>query len=222
MGSIKAVIFDMDGTLVDSETLSIRAWEVTAERLGIGLPFSVIEGFIGRNNVAVTALLTEHLNGDEELARRAFDMHIDVLLDLVATDLRPMPGCREALEALRDMGLTLAVATSSARVRAIPRLERAGIDGFFTHVTCGEDVERSKPAPDIFLKAAECIGVPPQSCAMIEDSHNGVRSAHAAGGHVFMVPDKLPATPEITALCTAVLGSLHELPAAIQSVNAAE
>lgn len=215
MQVIQAVIFDMDGTLVDSEGVSRRAWSLAADELGVDLPESFIDTLMGRNSRACSGLVVEHLGGDEALAQRVVDMHLELFLKLAETELRLKPGAHEALDALRSAGLPLAVATSTARVRALPRLERFSLTPYFTSFTCGDEVAHGKPAPDIFIESARRLGVDPSACAVIEDSHNGVRSGHAAGAQVYMVPDLMAPTPEIELLCAAVLPSLHELPGAI-------
>ncbi len=214
---IQAVVFDMDGTLVDSEGVSRHAWDVAADELGVSLPASFIDTLLGRNSRACRGLLVEHLGGDEELAQRAVDIHLRAFLELAATDLKLKPGAHEALEALRTAGLPLAVATSTARVRAIPRLERFSLTSYFTAIVCGDEVPNGKPEPDIFIEAARRLGVDPAECAVVEDSFNGVLAGHGSGAQVYMVPDLMDPTDEIGALCTTVLASLHDLPEAILS-----
>lgn len=214
--AIKAVIFDMDGTLVDSETVSAAAWHRTARTMDVEIPDSLVRSFIGRNLKSYRAMLIEHIGGDEEFGDAILEQHTQDFLDIAETDLELMPGARECLAELHEMGLPLAVATSTRRHMAVPRLQRFDMLEDFVTVTCGDDVNNSKPAPDIFLAAAKSIDVDPVECAVIEDSHNGVRSGYAAGAHVFMIPDLVAPTPEIEDMCTVVLKSLHELPAAIR------
>lgn len=215
MQPIQAILFDMDGTLVDSERVGQKAWAATADEMGIDIPEGLVRSFIGRPSHSCRAMLAEHLGGDVDLADRVFDLHIELFLRFVETDLELKPGAIEALEALKEAGYPLAIATSTARVRAVPRLERFDMLKYFDSVTCGDEIENGKPAPDIFIESARRLGVDPAACAVIEDSHNGVRSGYAAGAQVFMVPDLMAPTPEIESLCAAVLPSLHELPEAI-------
>lgn len=215
MQPIQAILFDMDGTLVDSERVGQKAWAATADEMGIDIPEDLVRSFIGRPSHSCRALLAEHLGGDVDLADRVFDLHIELFLRFVETDLELKPGAIEVLEALKEAGYPLAIATSTARVRAVPRLERFDMLKYFDSVTCGDEIENGKPAPDIFIESARRLGVDPAACAVIEDSHNGVRSGYAAGAQVFMVPDLMAPTPEVESLCAAVLPSLHELPEAI-------
>lgn len=220
MQHIQTVIFDMDGTLVDSERVSQEAWQGAAVDLGVELSGEFTRSFIGRNVVSVRALLAERLGGSVDAANEAIRLHNVHFDELSQTDLTLMPGAREALDQLQAAGFPLALATSTYREKALMRLERFGLGDAFATITCGDDVENGKPAPDIFLKAAERMGVDPAHCAVIEDSHNGVRAGHAAGAQVFMIPDMVSPTEEIADMCTAVLPSLHELPAAIAACNA--
>ena len=220
MQVLEAVIFDMDGTLVDSESVSQKAWKRAARDLGIELPGELIHSFIGRTAPSVHAFLAERLGGSVDAANEAIRLHNVHFDELSQTDLTLMPGAREALDQLQAAGFPLALATSTYREKALMRLERFGLGDAFATITCGDDVENGKPAPDIFLLAAERMGVDPARCAVIEDSHNGVRSGHAAGAQVFMVPDMVPPTSEIEGMCAAVLESLHELPGAIARYGA--
>lgn len=217
--AIKAVIFDMDGTLVDSETVSAAAWHRAARTKGIEIPDSLIRQFIGRNLQSYRSMLVEHVGGDEEFADELLEQHLQDFFDIAETSLELMPGARECLAALHEMGLPLALATSTRRAWALPRLQRFDMQDDFVTITCGDEVEKSKPEPDIFLTAAKSIDVDPADCAVIEDSFNGVRAGYASGAQVFMIPDLVEPDEEIKGMCSAVLASLHELPAAIESAR---
>lgn len=220
MQPIQAILFDMDGTLVDSERVGQKAWAATADEMGIEIPDDLVRSFIGRPSHSCRALLVEHLGGDVDLANRVYDLHVELFLKFVETDLELKPGAIEVLEALKAAGYPLAIATSTARVRAVPRLERFDMLKYFDSVTCGDEIENGKPAPDIFIESARRLGYDPTACAVIEDSHNGVRSCHASGARVFMIPDIVAPTPEIEEMCAAVLPSLYELPAVIMAKDA--
>lgn len=213
-GAIKAVIFDMDGTLVDSERVSVAAWADAGRQMGIDFPPELIHSFIGRHVTSINAQLAEVL-GSEELAAEARRVHTELFDTRCVTELELKPGARESIDALRRVGLAVGLATSTQRHRALERLERFGLEDAFDSITCGNEVENSKPAPDIFLEAARRMDADPARCAVVEDSFNGVRAGHAAGMQVFMVPDIVQPIEEITVLCAAVLDSLHELADAV-------
>lgn len=212
--AITAVIYDMDGTLVDSERISQLTWEQTAEQMGAEIPQSLYRSFLGRNIASVTEMLVARL-GAEELAQEALRVHAELFDKMCVTELELKPGARESIAGLREAGLAVGLATSTHRQRALPRLERFGLQDAFDSITCGNEVSHSKPEPDIFLLAAERMGADPSTCAVVEDSTNGVLAGHAAGMRVFMVPDIVQPSDEIAALCIAVLPSLHELTAAV-------
>lgn len=216
---IKAAIFDMDGTLVDSECVSKAAWHRTSELMGADIPQTMIRSFIGRNAASVEGELAEQLGGIDR-AHEAFRIHNECFDRLSDTMLALKPSARESIDDLRSAGCHIALATSTGRVRALARLARFELQDAFDSITCGDDgIKNGKPAPDIFLLAADRLGVEPAACAVVEDSFNGVRAGHAAGMHVFMVPDLLAPTDEIAAMCDAVLPSLAELPAAVAAVR---
>lgn len=215
---VEAVIFDMDGTLVDTERLGIKGWEVAAEELGVEIPLSLIKQFIGRTPPAVKAMVAEHL-GDEALAVTAYDRHMDVRRELAETELATKPGALEAIAALGSAGYRIGLATSSRRATAEFNLNRFGVLGRFETITCGEEVVHGKPDPEMYLVAAQKFGLEPHACAVVEDSPNGVRAGHAAGMPVFMVPDVIEPTDELVAMCERVLPSLHELPDAVAALG---
>lgn len=213
---VQAVIFDMDGTLIDSERIGWEAWYRVNDRLGTDIDDELIARFIGRTRADVTAFLVERL-GSRELGERAFNVHTEVLHELEATELVAKPGAREALRALRERGVYCGVATSSHRPVAERNLAYVGLIDFFQHITCGEETANGKPAPDIYLLAAERAGARPEECAVVEDSPNGVRSGHAAGMRVALVPDLVQPDEEIRSKSTWVLESLNELVAALDA-----
>ena len=218
---ITAVLFDLDGTLVDTESLSAKSWYLTAEKMGFSIDDETIYSFIGLTRELIIERYADKLGGPDR-ADEAFDLHYYYKFELAKTDLRLMPGAEEALRTLSARGYKLGLATSSARKIATPELEPFGLLELFGASTCGAEAPRSKPNPDIYLVTAEKLGVVPSECAVVEDSFNGVRAGHAAGMSVFLIPDLVQPTPEIQALCTEELSSLHELPAAIEKLNGAQ
>lgn len=215
---IKAVLFDLDGTIVDTESLSAKAWYLTADAMGFTIDDETIYSFIGLTRPVIIERYADKLGGPDR-ADEAFEMHYEYKFELAKTELRLMPGAEEALRTLSAQGFMLGLATSSARDIATRELEPFGLMELFGASTCGTEAPASKPQPDIYLVTAEKLGVVPSECAVVEDSFNGVRAGHAAGMKVFLIPDLVSPTPEIQSLCTRQLGSLHELPASIAQLN---
>lgn len=212
--ALDAIIFDMDGTLVDTERLGFKGWELAAAELGANVPRELAVSFVGHNEPAVLAMLTDAL-GDPDLARRVFELHWQKRRELAETELEAKPGAVWAVHELKAQEYRLAVASSSTREMIELNLSRAEMLDAFDIITGGTEVQNGKPAPDIFLLAAEKLRVEPGRCAVVEDSPNGVRAGHAAGMRVYLVPDVIEPMPEITAFATEVLTSLEELPDAL-------
>lgn len=215
-----AVIFDMDGTLVDTERVSQTAWRRAAADLGLDVPERIWNAFVGCSIPNARKMIDEEF-GDPELTERLFAHQRDLFFQIEDEELEPCTGALEALRQLHDAGMTVALATSTHREHALPLMERFGMAPYFTTMTFGDEISRAKPEPDIYLEAARRLGLPPERCAAVEDSINGVRAAHAAGMATYMVPEWVTCTPEVAALCAGVLDSLLELPGRILGPDAA-
>jgi beta-phosphoglucomutase-like phosphatase (HAD superfamily) len=204
---IHAVIFDMDGLLIDTERHVKVATLETAAAVGRPMPEEFYAGIIGTPWVETMVLLREFFGGEENLRRfmTAFEPRVGDLL----ADVELMTGVVELLDMLDKARMPLAVATSTGRLKADQHLRHVGIHHRFRTIVTRDDVSRGKPHPEPYLTAAARLGVDPAHCLALEDSHNGIRAAHAAGMMAVMVPDMLPATEEITALCQHVADDLH-------------
>ncbi|MBM6675366.1 HAD family phosphatase [Olsenella uli] len=214
MPTPQAVIFDMDGTLIDTERVSQTAWRRAAADLGLDVPGRIWNAFVGCSIPNARAMINEEF-GDERLTDRLFAHQRELFFALEDEILAPREGALEALRALAEAGVTLALATTTERAHAQKEMDRFGMTPFFSAMTFGDEIERSKPAPDIYLEAARRLVVAPEACAAVEDSMNGARAALAAGMVTYLVPEWAEADPDVTALCAAVLDGLAELPAAI-------
>jgi HAD superfamily hydrolase (TIGR01509 family) len=207
-----AVIFDMDGLMVDTERIARIAWQQTCRDAGYPMSDAVFALMIGRSKRDSGDLMRTILGPGFDFER----MHAatGILFEqIVAREGLPLkPGVRELLDDLAARKIPLAVATSTRNPVAEQRLEQIGLRKYFSALVTGDQVTRGKPEPDIYLKAVRELGADPASTYALEDSHAGVRSAHGAGLRVIMVPDLLPPTPEIAALTVAVVKSLHEVP----------
>lgn len=205
----EAVIFDLDGTLIDTEASWDEVRRELAARAGLPWPEGATRAMMGMSTpewahylVATVGLPMQ----DEEAARAT----IDAMADHHAKGVRVLPGAIEAVRAMADR-CPVAVASSSPRVLIDAAVEALGLRDVFAVTVSTEEVERGKPAPDGYLRAAELIGVSPGACVAVEDSTNGVLSALAAGMKVVVVPPHFhPPSAEVLAQ-TRVLGSLAEL-----------
>ena len=215
----QAVIFDMDGTLFDTEPVLHRAWVKLVE-LG-RIPADILEllpHMVGKNRLAIRRELIAHYGETFPLddIYRERDALIQTELNERGVPLKP--GVPEIFGILRDMGYRLALATSTSAPSVADYMRRTGLAKHFDVIVTGDRVENGKPAPDIFLLAANELGLTPDRCTVIEDSHNGVRAGAAAGMDVIMIPDIQSATEEMRALATHVCESLHEIPRLLPSL----
>jgi HAD superfamily hydrolase (TIGR01509 family) len=205
-----AVIFDMDGLLLDTEALWQEGLLAAAAEAGFEIPDDVYNGSIGIRRSQCGPLFRSHFGE----AFRFEDFHAEWRRHfwLVAESRQAMkPGVVELLDILDALRLPRAIATSSSRSTVERHLAAHGLTERFDQLVCRGDYDKGKPAPDPFLKAAERLGVEPRSCLALEDSHIGVRSAAAAGMMTVMVPDLLEPTEELTALCVLVARDLHQV-----------
>ncbi|WP_159349598.1 HAD family hydrolase [Roseomonas harenae] len=208
---IEAVIFDMDGLLLDTETLAMDALVTAGDALGYDMPREFCHLMIGAPADRCRALVVEKYGAEFPLARY-FETQEEHLRALVDTGRMTMKkGVVELLDDLDRRGIRRAIATSSSRARTEHHLGLVGIAQRFAHIVTRDDVARGKPNPDPFLKAAELLGVAPAACLVLEDSYNGVRAAHAAGMRVIMVPDLLDPTEEMRGTAHRVVQDLHDV-----------
>jgi HAD superfamily hydrolase (TIGR01509 family) len=184
---IQALIFDFDGLLVDTETPAFESWRALYAEYGHELTLELWQGALGTNHgfdalAHLATLATQPFDQPALLTRRLAAKHA-----LSAT--QPLlPGVREILDQAAELGLACAVASSSSRDWVLGWLRHHGIDAAFAVIRTADDVARTKPAPDLFLSAADCLGVPPASCLVFEDSPNGILAARAAGMRCVAVP----------------------------------
>jgi HAD superfamily hydrolase (TIGR01509 family) len=207
---VSAVVFDMDGTLHDTEVVYHAATKAAVAAVGFTITDEFCHSLIGIPGLETDAMMRAHLGPGFPFDR--FDqLYHDYIERALQAEVPMKPGAVEALEAFKRHGMKLAVATSARRQPAERALMRSGLLAHLSVVVTRDDVARGKPHPDLFLRAAALLDVPAEECLAIEDSLNGIRAAHAAGMMPVMVPDLLTPTEEIRALCAHVAQDLHEV-----------
>jgi len=212
----KAVIFDMDGLLVDTETVYREAMTATAIAEGLDFPNELFLRLIGLSWPANAAILQTHFG--EAFDPEAFkDASITRFRELVAAEVALKAGVREILDLLDVLSLPRAIATSSGHESVRHHIGGHGLLERFHAILAAGDYANAKPAPDPYLRAAEALGVDPADCLALEDSHNGVRAAASAGMMTIMVPDLLDATDEMHDLCIRIARDLHEVEALLRA-----
>lgn len=203
---IEAVVFDLDGVLLDSEHLWDEVREELARERGGRWHQRAHADMMGMSSTEWSRYLQEVIG----LPEPPEEISAEVVRRMLARYEAGLPLVEGAVEAVRRLAgsFRLALASSSNREIIDAVLERSGLGSLFEATVSSEEVARGKPAPDVFLEAARRLGLPPERCAAIEDSGNGIRAAHAAGMRVVAIPNRRYPPPEdALALADAVLGS---------------
>jgi HAD superfamily hydrolase (TIGR01509 family) len=207
--AVQALIFDLDGLLVDSEPVWFEVEGAFLARFGFVWTQKEAQACMGQGTPNTLRVWRDKHGIEVDLERDTETILSEVIAR--ASEMPLKPGALSVLEAARDLGLPMAVASSSRTrlIRAV--LEQKGIALFFNAVVSGQDVARGKPAPDIFLRAASVLGTPIERCLVLEDALAGVRAGRAAGAFVVAVPTVH--SDELSTLATHVATSLHEVAA---------
>ena len=207
MKDIKAIIFDMDGVILDSESISDITWKKAAEERGLSVTDEILNACRGSNKNDTIQTLKKYYGSDFD-SEAFLERTSELFHQIEEKDGIPLlPYAKEILQYLKPR-YRMALASSTRGPTVLRQLRAAGVIDFFETRTTGEMVEHSKPNPEIYLMACKSIGVEPNECVAIEDSLNGIRSAHAAGLKPIMVIDKVQPTDEIRTMCVAVFESL--------------
>ncbi|MBQ9134710.1 MAG: HAD-IA family hydrolase [Lachnospiraceae bacterium] len=207
----KAVVFDMDGVLFDTERLFMEAGTQLVKESGIENAEEAVMGCIGLNMRDTKALFLRVCGEDfpfEEYHKKCGAL---VKEKIEKEGLPLKKGVRELLSYLKEAGYKIALASSTSQSGVFKHLEMAGLREYFAVVIGGDMIEHGKPEPDIYLRACEELGVKSDAAFAIEDSANGIRSAYKAGLHTIMVPDLIAPTPELEALLYARYDSLLDV-----------
>lgn len=206
----RAVVFDMDGLLIDSETVYREALLLVARDRGLDLPVSVILRMVGLDWAAASKVLSAHFDGEIDTVEFRAATHAR-FRDLAAAEVALKDGVLEILERLDELKLPYAIVTSSQREAVERHIGGHGLMKRFAAIYAHGDYARPKPAPDPYVTAAAGLGFDPADILALEDSHNGVRAAAAAGMMTIMVPDLLAATDEMRERCIMIAESLHDV-----------
>lgn len=205
---IKALVFDMDGVLYDTETLSLQNWMAVGEEMGLPDMENTHTKCIGVNRNDGIAILKscygDDFDGDAFLSYCSEKMHARLEKD----GLPLMKGVIEILTYLKEKNIPVAICSSTKVPTIKEHLKQTHMEEYFTEIIGGNMVEHSKPQPDIYLKACDTLGFKPEECIGVEDSPNGIRSCHAAGLYTVMIPDLVKPTEEILSLCDQTEESL--------------
>jgi len=212
MENLKAVIFDMDGILLDTESVCKVCWRRAAKDYEIENIDSAYVECIGQNTNATLEVLKKYCKNKVE--PKTFYDRTSELFHIVEREegLKKMPFAKECLESLKKMNIRMAVASSTRWESVERQLKAAELFDYFETITTGDKVLHSKPAPDIYLKAIESLNLKKEECIAVEDSFNGIISATSAGLRCVMVPDQLQPTEEIKKITWNIIKSLNELP----------
>lgn len=215
---LRAVVFDMDGVLIDSEPIIRRAAQQAAVPFGHTLSDELYADLLGLPGAQLETALLNAFGADFPLGeyRRCFERIYRE--DVGSHGIRSKPGVPALLELLRARGVPIAVATSTRSGHAQAALAGAGLLEYLPVCITGDQVTAGKPAPDIFLRAADAIGVDAACCIAIEDSEVGARAAVGAGMWTLMVPDLKPPSAALAALVREVLPSMPDAARRVQSL----
>ena len=207
----KAVIFDLDGLLIDSETIAYKIDSELVGKYGHEFPLAEYIAHYSGKTVKDNAGRLVEVYGLPYTPDEALKWIIARDNEYIGQGVPLKKGARELLEFLKSKGIKVLLATSSVRERAVDILSQNGIDGFFDDMLFGDEVKNGKPAPDIYLKAMERTGVPAEECLVLEDSEAGIRSAHSAGVDVICIPDMKAPAEEYRAMAYRVIPSLDRV-----------
>ena len=210
MENIKAVIFDMDGVLLDTESVCKICWRRAADEYGLKNIDEIFLQCVGQNTTDTLLLLQKYLPGQE--AAKSFYERTGELFEVVEREegLRRKDFALECVKGLKEAGFRIALASSTRATKVRPQLEKAALLSYFETLTTGDLVRHSKPDPEIYQKACASLGLKAEECLALEDSPNGVRSATAAGIRCIMVPDLIQPDSEMKEKAWRILPSLKE------------
>ena len=216
---VKAVVFDMDGLMFDTERVFVQAWDYAGEKIGIGKAGHMVLKTLGLN-IHATREIWQREYGDrysEEDLRKYTKEFVQEYYRNHKTPVKK--GLYNLLNYLKNAGYPLGIATSSSRLEVEKHLANAGITDRFQAIATGDVIKNSKPAPDLYIKACELLNVAPECCIALEDSRNGILSANAAGCKTIMVPDLWQPDEQVEKLLYARCDNLDDVITVFATLN---
>lgn len=216
---IKGVIFDMDGTILDTESLSLGFWIETLKKYGIELDKNIVISLMGTSKKAIIDGMNQRY-GDRVDIEKVYEEKNEAMLEYMekqAPDVKK--GYYELKKYLDDNGYKTAIATATVKDKVALRMKFLKLDEDFDFVVCGSDIKNSKPDPEIFLKAAEGIGLKPEECVVLEDSKAGVTAAYRGGFKCINIPDLKIPDDDMKRMADAELESLDKVVEYLEKIN---
>ena len=222
MNRIKAVIFDMDGVLIDTEKHYLAGWLQASKEAGY--PFTKEQALMLRScDARVASDMMKKIFGEEFDYYAIRERRRQIVKErLEQYGLEKKPGVEVTLRYLREKGLKTAVATATPLDLTKQHLTKLGLIELFDSVVSAKEVENGKPAPDVYLYACKQIGEEPQNCVAVEDSPNGIKSAYAAGLHPIMVPDQTQPDEELGKLLAGCANNLQGICSIVDNFRSKE
>lgn len=216
---IKAMIFDMDGVLFDTERVLKDCWIKTAKEMNFSIGEEELRQMRGASAAFCNTLFQKWYEGkvDYKKARARRSQYLEEYIDLHS--IPEKKGLKELLNYLKQQNIPFAIATSTERKRASKYWEMAKITDLISASVCGDEVTNSKPDPEIFLTAAKKLHVPIQDCMVVEDSINGLKAARSSGAFSCMVPDLTPYSEDLKPICDFVCEDLTSCISLLEFLN---
>ncbi len=216
---IKYVIFDMDGTLIDTEPLYEQSWRETGNKYGVYDAGDMYADFVCGRSLENARLALKDRYGKDFDTDGFIDTRMNRYRELIKSELKVKAGCRDILEFLKKHSISCAVATSTFTDLAIENLERVDILKYFSAIVTSSMVEHGKPAPDIFIEAGKRICAVTDQSIVCEDSYSGISAAYNAGMKPVFIPDRHLPNEETNRLAYATLNSLFDVIDLIKKEN---
>ena len=217
---IKAVLFDMDGLMVNTESLSTEAFINSAKAQGYNMTKEETLKVLGFTKASIYQFWIDYFQGTNVDGKKLVDDHYEYIENVLYTvGPEKMPYVEELLKYLRENNYKIAVASSSDTADIKNNLEKTKLEKYIDEIASGAEVENGKPAPDVFLLAAERLGVDAKDCLILEDSKAGIKAGKASGAMVFMVPDMFTVDKECEDTADRILTNLGEVIGILEGKN---